>query len=146
MEERKSPIMEFTNDEELMACMREWKKILFLEHWTIKAMLVDAIENEEELCGQNHFVMILNCSLIKIIKPMPLTGEDLRNRMAKFCHEQILVHELLHCKYNWVMETDTYAGKYHDTLDHSLMEQMAKSLIMAKYNLPFEWFENFESN
>ena len=142
-EEKPSPIMEFKDDTELMSCMREWKKILFLEHWTIRAMLVDEIINEQELSGQNHIVMEINCSLIKMLKPTDLNSEDLKDRMAKFCHEQILVHELLHCKYNWVVETNTYEGKYHDTLDHSMLDQMSRSLIMAKYNLPFEWFENF---
>jgi len=139
MNSKKLPIMEFKNDEELMTCLREWKKILFLEDWTIKGVLVDAIDSEEGLSGRNNFVMVIKCSMIRLLKPT----EDVRDRIAKYCAEQILVHELLHCKYNWVESKESLEAVYYDTLEHSLLDQMSKSLIMAKYGLTFDWFENF---
>lgn len=63
------------------------------------------------------------------------------DRIMKYCAEIILVHELLHCKMNWISNNDTYEGKYFDTVEHALLEQMAKSLIMAKYNVGLEYFK-----
>lgn len=54
------------------------------------------------------------------------------------------MHELLHCKYNILeVENDKYESVYLDVQQHVLLEQMAKSLIMTKYNLDFNWFRNF---
>ena len=33
-----------------------------------------------------------------------------------------------------------YEARYVDIIEHSLLEQMAKTLIMAKYDLPFDYF------
>ena len=65
------------------------------------------------------------------------------SRMAKVCHEQTLVLELLHCKYNIIERSNEYESKFLDDHQHMLLEQMAKSLIMAKYNIGLEWFINF---
>lgn len=137
------PIMEFQSQEQLQNCIEEWKKVLFLESWVIKGILVDPPlidDNGTELCGQNNFQICNKCSLIKIVR----ANDDIRDRIVKYCAEVSLVHELLHCKYNWTYKgSDSIEYAYYDTLEHSLIEEMAKSLIMAKYNLPFEWFKNF---
>ena len=137
------PIMEFINQEQLQSCIEEWKKILFLQDWIIRGILVDPPiidDNGDELSGRNEIQIVNRCSVIYIIHP----NEDSRNRVSKFCAELTLVHELLHCKYNWTQKTpNSIEYIYFDTLEHSLIEQMAKSLIMAKYALPFEWFQNF---
>ena len=139
----KTPIMEFSSEEELQACIEEWKKKLFLTDWTIKGILVDAPLLDDEGCelsGQNSFQIVNRCGVIKIVRP----DEDIKSRIVKYCAEESLVHELLHCKYNWTMKSaDSIEYAYYDTLEHSLIEQMAKSLIMTKYDLPFEWFQNF---
>ena len=140
----KTPIMEFESTEHLQSCIEEWKKVLFLQDWIIKGVLVDPpLIDEEcggELCGHNSFQIDNKCSVIRIVRP----NDDIRSRIVKYCAECNLVHELLHCKYNWTV--NNHGGLeyvYYDTLEHGLIEQMAKSLIMAKYNLPFEWFQNF---
>lgn len=141
---RKSPVMEFEDDEQLMECVEEWQKILFLEDWIIQASLHDMPlldKNDQELQGRNEFCVDLKNSFISVIRP----NDDARSRIVKFCAECTLVHELLHCKYNWLAPPSprTLEGAYFDTLEHGLLEQMAKSLIMARYHLPFEWFKNF---
>lgn len=141
----KTPIMEFENREQLQACIEEWKKVLFLQDWIIKGVLVDPPLIDEdcggELCARNNFQMENKCSLISIVKP----NEDIKSRIVKYCAELSLVHELLHCKYNWTQkDSSSIEYAYFDTLEHGLIEQMAKSLIMAKYDLPFEWFQNFK--
>ena len=139
----KTPIMEFESQEQLQACVEEWKKVLFLQDWTIKGALVDPpfLDDEgDELGGHNSLQVVNRCSFIQIVKP----NDDIRDRIVKFCAEVTLVHELLHCKYNWTLKNaDSIEYAYFETLEHSLIEQMAKSLIMVKYNLPFEWFQNF---
>ena len=140
----KTPIMEFESQEHLQSCIEEWKKVLFLQDWIIRGILVDPPFVDEdcggELCAHNEFQIVNRCSLIRIVKP----NEDIKSRIVKYCAELSLVHELLHCKYNWTAKSsESIEYAYFDTLEHGLIEQMAKSLIMVKYDLPFEWFQNF---
>lgn len=79
--------------------------------------------------------MVNKCCTIRILDPI-YYGE----RIIKYCAEQILVHELLHCKYNWICNENSYEGKYVDVMEHGLLEQMAKSLIMVKYGVGLEYF------
>ena len=75
---------------------------------------------------------------LKFLNPS-IMGE----RVVKYFAEKTLVHELLHLKYNWfVPQKESVESVYYDTLEHSLLEQMAKSLIMAKYNIPLSWFKS----
>lgn len=141
-EKEKTPIMEFETEEQLQACIEYWKKVLFLQDWVIKGKLVDELydSNDNELAGNNNFQIPNKCSLIQIVR----ANEDIKSRIVKYCAEATLVHELLHCKYNWTEKcSDSIEYAYYENLEHSLIEQMSKSLIMVKYNLPFEWFYNF---
>lgn len=137
-----TPIMDFESEEQLQACIEEWKKVIFLQDWVIKGKLVDELYDADgnELSGNNSFQIPNKCSLIEIVRG----NEDNQSRIVKYCAEATLVHELLHCKYNWTSKcSDSIEYTYYDNLEHGLIEQMAKSLIMVKYNLPFEWFYNF---
>ena len=135
-----SPIMEFTSSEQMYNCLKEWKERLFLQDWIIKVKLVEPDEmNLKDGCGENIYVIENKCCVIKILKP-----EFYGDRIVKYCAEEILIHELLHCKYNWVeRDYNSIEVAYYDTLEHSLLEQMAKSLLMTKYNLNLDWFKNF---
>lgn len=130
------PIEEFETEEQLQECLKWWKDKLFLTDWIIKAKLC-APEDfiEQGVCGENEFDIVNKCCIIRIMKKK-YYGE----RVMKYCAERILVHELLHCKYNWLSCGSTYEGIYVDTMEHSLLEQIAKSLIMAKYDLPLDYF------
>lgn len=135
-----TPIMQFDTTEQAYKCLQEWQEKLFLQDWTIKLLLASPEEmNMQEVCGENNYQIENKCCVIKILKP-----EYYGDRITKYCAEQILIHELLHCKYNWCERNyDSIEVVYYDTLEHALIEQMAKSLLMAKYNLKFEWFKNF---
>lgn len=138
----KTPIMEFETEEQLQSCIEDWKKVLFLQDWVIKGSLVDELHdaNGNELSGNNSFQIPNKCSLIQIVR----ANDDIKSRIVKYCAESTLVHELLHCKYNWTEKnSNSIEYAYYEDLEHSLIEQMAKSLIMVKYDLPFEWFYNF---
>lgn len=138
----REPIMVFENEEKLQECIEEWKKVLFLEDWVIKGILVNSLadDNGTELAGQNIFEKVNRTSLIKIRKPDAETDE----MITKYCAEQYLVHELLHCKYNWLAyNAEKLESAYYETMEHALLDQMSQSLIMAKYGLDFKWFYNF---
>ncbi|MEI6100826.1 MAG: hypothetical protein WCP73_03215 [Eubacteriales bacterium] len=132
------PIKEFKTIEEAIACLKEWQTRLFLDDWIIKVCLVEP-DDIDGFCGQNRYQLENKCCVIELAKMNP----DNSDRIMKFCHERVMVHELLHCKYNFMKSNGQYESSYFDAVEHALLEQMGKSLIMAKYNLPFEWFKNF---
>ena len=135
-----TPVMEFASIEQAYECLQYWQEKLFLQDWTIKLILATPEDmNLQDVCGENVYQVENKCCVIKILIP-----EYYGDRITKYCAEQILIHELLHCKYNWCERNyDSIEVVYYDTLEHSLIEQMAKSLLMAKYNLKFDWFKNF---
>lgn len=141
---RKEPILDFKDNQQLRECLKEWQKILYLEDWVIKATLLSAQElyekAGEEVLGRNEFVVENKASHIYICK----ADGDNDNRIVKFCAEQTLVHELLHCKYAWLAPPETMEGKYFDTKEHQLLEMTARSFIMARYGMTKDWFENIE--
>jgi hypothetical protein len=139
------PIIEFNSLEEAYRCLDYWKRVLFLEHWIIKIVLLEQgkpllDEKGAELDGQNHYIVENNCCFIKI------AHKEVEERLCKYCAEEILVHELLHLKYNFVGKENCTSIEYayYEILEHQLMEQISKSLVMAKYNLTLDWFRDFE--
>ena len=58
--------------------------------------------------------------------------------------ELTLVHELLHIKFEYISDEDVVGDlpKVHQSLLHQGVESMAKSLIMAKYNLDYDYFKD----
>ena len=132
-----SPVITFESQQQAEECLAYWQEKLFLNNWIIKVKLVEP-EEIEGCQGSNSFVHSLMSSLISISK---YHEEGL---VAKECHEQTLVHELLHLKYN-LMDSDSksYESTFLSMEEHRLLEQLAKSLIMVKYNLSFNWFKNF---
>lgn len=134
----KKPIEIFENEKQLKKCLNWWKKKLFLDNWIIKAYICKPDEFEQiGNMGENSFDMVNKCCVIRI-----LDHRYYGKRIMKYCAEKVLVHELLHCKYNWVCEDKSYEGKYFDVVDHGLLEEMAKSLIMSKYDLDLKYFKN----
>ena len=135
------PIEEFKTKEQLDECLRWWQDRLFLQHWLILAEVVDVVkdsdgEEHDEFAGYNDFVFEAMQSHIQIV-----SRESYKGFIEKYCAEKTLVHELLHCKYNWLSNDQSYEGAYVGAVEHGLLEQMAKTLIMAKYNLDMNYFK-----
>ena len=87
-----APIMLFNSQEQLEECLDWWQDRLFLHDWTIKATLCkekDFVDSGN--LGENIFVFEHKEALIHI-----LDASELPETRFKICHEQILVHELLH--------------------------------------------------
>lgn len=130
----------FNSKEELTACLKWWQEKLFLTDWIIKAKICEPCDfNDDGNLGENSFDMVNKCCVIRI-----LDKKYYGDRIMKYCAEKVLVHELLHCKYNWLSNDSSYEGKYVDVVEHGLLEQMAKSLIMAKYDLGLDYFADGE--
>lgn len=94
---------------------------------------------EKEFAGINSMNFVSKEAVIKISK---FPKEERKTFIAKVYDEHTLVHELLHCKYNFLECSGSYESTYVDTLDPQQLEELAKTLIMVKYNLPFNWFNN----
>lgn len=135
----REPIMRFESIEQARALLAEWQKRLFLEDWIIRVKLVGRDELElENVSGEVDFVAVNRSAIIRILDEQP--DDDFISKMP---HELVLVHELLHLKYSFAEPCgegtiEQIAFVQHE---HMLLEQMAKSLIMAKYGLPYEWFD-----
>ena len=137
----KKPIMEFENIEQAYECLAEWQTRLFLNDWLIKICLCD---EEVHFEGEKQAGIIDFKQSIKTARiDLSPHNEENNSGVLKFCHEKVLVHELMHLKINFACVPSTCEEAYFASAEHALIEQMAKSLVMAKYGLDFSWFKNF---
>ena len=133
------PIEEFKTQEELNECLKWWQSKLFLDSWIIKAKICEPCDfSVEGRAGENSMVFENKESMIRILDKKYFPDDAI----AIYCAEQVLIHELLHCKYNFLLNKGTFESVYVDVMEHQLLEEMAKTLIMAKYNLDFDYFKN----
>lgn len=134
------PIIEFETEPEALKCLKEWQHRLYLDSWIIQ-LKSEYFKDMPEIgkCGYCNFQMENKTAVITLC-----LRDGCDNTVMKFCQELILVHELLHCIYNWVGHNDTYESVFTSTLQHQQIELMARSLIMAKYNIGPEWFKNID--
>jgi hypothetical protein len=136
------PIIRFTSIDQAYKYLDWWKSVLFLNNWIIKLNLVEPHELDD---STGHICMNLEgyTAVIDIIDPNEDPDYQVDSRITKFVAEQTLVHELLHLKYNTLDNDSTYEGRFLEMIQHRYLDQMATSLIMAKYNLDLSWFKNF---
>lgn len=138
----KKPIEVFEDQEQLEKCLREWQHRLFLDGWMILAHTTDEITDPDgnrqvDVEGYNTFIYESSQASIQILTKKAHDDADM---LFKYCAEKILVHELLHCKYVWMDNQNSYEGVYVCSKEHQLLEEMAKSLIMAKYGVDYSYF------
>lgn len=130
--------MIFKNLKELEEYMQWWKDILMLNDWTIEVRLVDELVNEGEECwGLTSSDLVGRNALIQIRQ----FNDSDKARVTKYCAEQTLIHELLHLVYP-IFEKDSYEATYFGIMEHRKLDKISQSLLMAKYNLTFDWFRN----
>jgi len=134
----------FDSSEELQEYVDYWVEKLFLTDWIIKAELVPTSRIEGSY-GKNINNWMLKTSHIQI----SVYDNDMREilikskNVRKFCQEQTLIHELLHSKYCISMgKIDKYELLLMELTEHAKLEQLAKSLLMTKYDLTFDWFKD----
>lgn len=133
----KQPIMYFKDEEELRQATQRWKGILQLNDWLIKTKLVDeAIKEGNDTCdGINNVTHSTKTSIITISHCKDI---DLA---FKHCEELVLIHELLHCNIMAVENADRSIEQcIYEEVMHQPIDVIAHALLMAEYNLTFEWF------
>lgn len=130
------PICKFESQTQLDELVKYWQHVLHLDHWCIKAKLVDKIDGDEniEIVGLNE-TSYENCqSLISIA-----TSDN--NAVTKHCEELTLLHELLHCAFIAVENPEpSVSDVVFMVVEHQKVELLAKSFIMARYHVDMEWF------
>ena len=131
------PKMFIETEEELLSLAREWQKRLLLSDWIINFSLVTAREmSEVDLAGESDVQWINRCGVVNILRKEEIPQDII----AKQPMELVLVHELLHFKF-MMFDNESLEGCYFSEKQHQLLEDIAKSLYMAKYGLDFEWFK-----
>lgn len=137
------PIDIFEDQDQLEKCLREWQRILFLDGWLIIAHIEDEIIDSdgktlEDVAGLNTMVFESSQASIQLLSEKSYIANG---NLFKHCMEKDLVHELLHCKYAWMENPNQYyESVYLEAKEHQKLEEMAKSLIMAKYGVDCNYF------
>lgn len=137
------PIDIFETEEDLIKCGLWWQDLLGLSEWNITFRLVHPkMMDNKEAEGETIFNYVYKLAEIKIV--------NLDNNSVyynyKYCAELTLVHELLHCimTYDSVYDetkTLTFEEAKYAEEQHAILERMAKSLIMAKYDIALDYFK-----
>lgn len=141
------PIEVFESQEQLNECLKYWQEKLLLMDWIFKARLVGVSEMDDpDDQGENTMIHGRKVALIKILKKDEIPKDSFVPRIIRQCDEQILIHEMLHVLYNWIdpVEDAAYESVYMDAIEHQKLDDMAKTLIMVKYDLTLDYFKGEE--
>ena len=134
---KRLPIMQFESEDQAKAVCREWQERLYLTDWAISVKLVDRVDPTIWLNGQ------IDISQNYLHARIRITKNCIQDDTVLQCHEAILLHEILHCLYQTIGPEDTTDPKlinYNDLI-HRHTERMTRTLIAAKYDLPYNWFD-----
>lgn len=129
-----NPIMKFENQEQAEKYLKWWQHRLFLDDWVIKINLVDCIDDEENCAGRVDYNREYLYANIRIKKELN------ENTIDTQCHEKVLIHELMHLVIPQTENYEDIQNLYWNENQHQIMERIARSLIMAKYDLSFDFF------
>ena len=133
-----TPIIKFESKKQLEECLEWWKSKLFLNDWIIHvnyiAFHLPPLNNVD--MGNCNADYVNKCALITLADYNTLP----KDCIMTLCDEKVLIHELLHIIYP-VYSQNSYEAFALEQITHSTLEQMAKTLLMVKYNLSFEWFD-----
>lgn len=117
----------FNSVEEIEKCAEYYVELLGLQDWRIIYKLTDDID--ENLAGLCESERVSKIACISIRKDLDRCG-----LWFKQPHEEILIHELLHCVIP-LLEKDTVEGAlFYDTY-HQILDSMARAIFKTRYNL-----------
>lgn len=139
---KRGPIIEFADEAQANECLKEWQTRLFLTDWIITVELhdLDRMPDGRNLGYCTHY----ETTQVAHITIARLTEQQASGELYRPCHERVLIHELMHCKrLSFSSNTETVEQATFYESEHTHIEQMAKSLLMAKYNIGLDWFKNF---
>lgn len=119
-------IEKFNSAKEIKKCAKYYIELLGLQNWKILFLLTDDMRNDS-WSGQCTYNFVNREAEIRIEKTH-------RDDFFKNPQELTLIHELLHCKI--VMpENETFENTIIYNMAHQLIEDMAKAIFNARYNL-----------
>lgn len=105
----------------------EWQERLGLQDWAI----ILRYDLKREDMGNNAGTTIWE-NTNKLAEIHIIREED-HNSIIAYDFERILVHELLHVKFQWLqMEAKTYEETVFDEAQHQLIDDLARAFVMAK--------------
>jgi len=125
------PIEVFKDKEQLKDCLEWWQDKLGLGDWIIK------VDKGPEDNGEDGFI-----NFVHERKAAQIIIADNKNvpRIGRYCEEETLCHELLHCIYAWMEPNKSYEGIFMAQMEHQRLDDLAKTLIMVKYSLSLAWW------
>jgi len=139
----KKPIEIFKNDKQFQECCRWWQHKLFLDNWFITFIMTD--ESLKELAPNGERILSGVCEYEFNNKEAKITicnnQEYDEENIIRNISELTIVHELLHLKNEYITDLENEDDKnFHKYIAHQGLEEMAKTLIMTKYNLDYNYF------
>lgn len=139
------PIEFFKTDDEFQRCAKWWQHRLCLDDWIIKFKTTDKILEYDcpecdnaQLSGLCEYNYLNKEASIVVYNSKDATIEDITKDIA----ELSLVHELLHLKNEYITENSVtgFDNVFYNSIIHQSMECMAKTLIMVKYKVDYDYF------
>lgn len=123
----------FNSVDEIKECAKYYIELLGLQDWRIVYRLSNDLEEDLAGCNESEYTSKTAC--ITIRKDMP---EDM---WVKQPHEEVLIHELLHCKFLNIEKTNKdIESLYYEQTMHTLLDDMARAIFKARYSLTNEFY------
>lgn len=119
-------IEQFNSVDEIKECAKYYIELLGLQNWKIIFLHTDEMD-EADWVGQCTSNFVKREAEIRIEKTH-------RKDFFKNPQELTLIHELLHCKIS-MPENETFENKMMYDSAHRLIDDMAKAIFNARYNL-----------
>lgn len=138
------PILHFEDEKQFQDTLKYWIDKLMLFDWVIVAtrtnevLDVDSCEDDDICWGYTRPDFENKTARIQIYTGR--INEDDPIAFQNF-EELTLVHELVHLRFGLMKEGTLYEDLVTNTHQHSVIESFAKSLILAKYDLTFDYFK-----
>jgi len=125
----------FNTDKELLECLKKWQKRLGLSDWLIACTLASPEDMEDGMAGWSEVQWVAKTGSILVLKKEFLPDDAL----FKQPHEETLIHELLHFKF-FPLEGTSREQIFFETMQHQMLEELARAYFLAEHNLSAEWF------
>lgn len=120
-------IEKFESVKEIERCAEYYIELLGLQDWRIIFKLTDNFNPDwMGMCDSEHTAKVACISIRKTIDNLDL--------WCKQPQEEVLIHELLHCKFI-LPDDDTLSGVLIYQQGHTLLDDMARAIFKARYNL-----------
>ena len=137
----KKPVEIFKSDQEFQIMAKDYQHKLFLDNWFIIFKLVDSpiYQDDLQLWGCCSYSFENSSAVITVYNGKDSIDAEYQ---SKNIAELTLLHELLHLKLEYMTDAENVGNMspLAISLTHQGLETMAKTIIMFKYNVPYDYF------